>query len=529
MTSGKRNSGIFSRKVKALPWPLMLIFLFLIAAIIVSGIFYYQKQKQAALHEQTAQLQAVADLKAGEIRNWLTERLNDARLVTENRILTVELLAFLDDRRAGPHQESILGWMRSLQNNYDYQNIMLLDKSGQVALVATSLYPAIGSEGVKLLEAARSTRSAVRSDLHSNPSVPNIHMDVVAPLLAADKVAGFVLMRIDPTVFLFPKIKSWPTPSPSAETLLVRRDGDSVLYLNDLRHRKDTALKLRFPLTAKETPAVMAVLGKTGAVSGQDYRGIAVWAVLEPVPASNWFIVAKIDREEIEFPIRRDALTVLITTMSLLLAAAMFVLILWVRQRSRFRLRQLEAENHKQALVQHFDYLTRYANDIILLCDEKMNILETNERAILTYGYGREALLKMNLRDLRAPGERDKLAGQMMQVVKKLGMLFETTHRKKDGAAFPVESSIRFIEANGKKYFQDIVRDISERKRAEEQIKSQLQELQRWQEVILGREDRVISMKKEVNELCRRLGETPRYASQETGQEAFEIAKDPVP
>ncbi len=56
-----------------------------------------------------------------------------------------------------------------------------------------------------------------------------------------------------------------------------------------------------------------------------------------------------------------------------------------------------------------------------------------------------------------------------------------------------------------------------ERKQAEDKIKSQLEELQRWQDVMLGREDRVQELKHEVNELCRRLGETARYPSQEAG------------
>ncbi|MDO8794849.1 MAG: PAS domain-containing protein [Vicinamibacterales bacterium] len=59
--------------------------------------------------------------------------------------------------------------------------------------------------------------------------------------------------------------------------------------------------------------------------------------------------------------------------------------------------------------------------------------------------------------------------------------------------------------------------DITERKRAEEEVKSQLKELTRWQDVMLGREDRVQELKREVNELSRRLAEPIRYPSQEVG------------
>jgi PAS domain S-box-containing protein len=58
--------------------------------------------------------------------------------------------------------------------------------------------------------------------------------------------------------------------------------------------------------------------------------------------------------------------------------------------------------------------------------------------------------------------------------------------------------------------------DITERKRAEEKILRQLEELHRWQDVTLGREDRNRQLKREVNELAIRLGEAIRYPSHES-------------
>ena len=65
--------------------------------------------------------------------------------------------------------------------------------------------------------------------------------------------------------------------------------------------------------------------------------------------------------------------------------------------------------------------------------------------------------------------------------------------------------------------WQGFMLNITERKQAEEEIKSQLEELQRWQDVMLGRGEREQKLKREVNELCRRVGESARYPSQEIG------------
>ncbi len=69
---------------------------------------------------------------------------------------------------------------------------------------------------------------------------------------------------------------------------------------------------------------------------------------------------------------------------------------------------------------------------------------------------------------------------------------------------------------NGKIYkIQGAFQDISERKQKELEIRQQLDELKRWHNVTLGRETRIMEIKREVNELCKRLGEPPRYPSQE--------------
>lgn len=515
MICGRGRKGFFFHKLKALPWPLMFIFLFLTVAISISGYFFYQKQKKDVFHQQITQLQAIVDLKAGDIRRWLGERLGDARLIAENRFLTAELLAFLRDRSPGPRLESIRNWMESLRKNYHIQNVMLLDRFGEVVLTLTSLNMAIGPEGQKLLETAYRRKKAALSDLHRSTMASYPHLDAAAPLLTANTVAGFVFMRFDPVQYLFPMLQSWPTPSPSAETLLVRREGDQVVFLNELRHRRNTALNLRLPLTSRELPAAMAVFGKTGAFAGRDYRGVAVWSVVGKIADSSWFIVAKVDREEIERPIRRSALAIFLIAFFLALATVLLILFLWQRQNTRSRLRQLETENQKQALLHHFDYLTRYANDIILLCDEKGNILEANERALVTYGYGQKALLKMNLHDLLVAEDKIKLAARMKQAEQKLGLIFETMHQRKDGSVFPVEASVRAIAVEDKKYFQSIIRDISERKQAESKLNKQIAELQRWHNVTLGREDRILDLKREVNELLGKAGQPPRYPSAE--------------
>jgi hypothetical protein len=113
---------------------------------------------------------------------------------------------------------------------------------------------------------------------------------VLVPILdplTGDRVIGVVLMRIDPAKFFYPFILHWPTPSETAEILLVRREGDDVLFLSDHKDVKNAALNLRIPLSRTDAPTVMAVLGHVGIVAGHDAHGkLSLLADIRSVPDS---------------------------------------------------------------------------------------------------------------------------------------------------------------------------------------------------------------------------------------------------
>ncbi|MBL7127595.1 MAG: PAS domain S-box protein [Ignavibacteria bacterium] len=104
---------------------------------------------------------------------------------------------------------------------------------------------------------------------------------------------------VDPNEYIFPLIQSWPTPSETAETLILRKDGDSVLFINELCHRNNTVLELTVPLSDEEITAVQAVLGYEGIFEGKDYRGEDVLADINKIPDTPWYMVAKVDQSEI--------------------------------------------------------------------------------------------------------------------------------------------------------------------------------------------------------------------------------------
>ena len=162
---------------------------------------------------------------------------------------------------------------------------------------------------------------------------------------------------------------------------------------------------------------------------------------------------------------------VVIPTLALLAALGGGLMRAWSRAVINVAENLLLQHSQPGSMMRQSDEFTRSLNDIILLIREDGTIVNVNDRAAAAYGYSREELEGKNLRAIRAPETIDEIERQMEQVTEKGGMVFETLHRRKDGRIFPVETSSRIIQIDGKKYFQAIVRDITERKRGEDRLK----------------------------------------------------------
>ncbi len=126
---------------------------------------------------------------------------------------------------------------------------------------------------------------------------------------------------------------------------------------------------------------------------------------------------------------------------------------------------------HAEEALQRYELLARHSRDIILFMRRgDGRILEANAAATRAYGYTHEELLARSIHDLRAPETQEMTADQMAKADDQ-GMLFETFHRRKDGSTFPVEVSSQGATIGATRTLISVVRDITERRRAEEALR----------------------------------------------------------
>jgi PAS domain S-box-containing protein len=139
------------------------------------------------------------------------------------------------------------------------------------------------------------------------------------------------------------------------------------------------------------------------------------------------------------------------------------------------------AEKALQESEIRYRTLFENAGDAIFILDaegeKKGRIVDANRAAAQMHGYEVEELLKLNIAALDAPVDARKMPRRVDRIIREGWIKKELAHRRKDGTLFPVEISAGLLELESHKYIFAFDRDITERKKHEEQREKLISEL----------------------------------------------------
>ena len=326
-----------AKEKRRVAYTLVLSFAILALGMVVGGTFYYRNYERHFRNEAEHQLSAIAELKVDELVEYRNERLGDAATFFENAAFSGLVRRFLSHPEDAEAQQQIQEWAAKYMATDQYDMVCLFDAQGVVRMSVPAGRPPISAvNSQRVPEVLRSGRVAFQ-DFNRNEHDQQIYLTLLVPISDEpehNQALGVLALRINPETYLYPFISRWPMPSRTAETLLVRREGNEAVFLNELKFQTNTALTLRIPLDNTNRPAVKAVLGQKGIVEGTDYRGEPVIAYVCAVPDSPWFMVARMDIAEVYAPMRERLWMIILLVSALVLCAGAGAGAIW-RHRQR--------------------------------------------------------------------------------------------------------------------------------------------------------------------------------------------------
>jgi len=463
-------AGGFGRHWLRFVLPLLAISL-LIGAI---GTVGYRYLSEEIRRENDRTLAVIAEQKRQQIEAWLTEARIDTDLAFYGHS-QLEIL-FSQWQRGGRKNGASLKRMQKLMAQMaqarGWAGLAVVDAEGRPAF-------AIGEADIRAY--ADLIRDILRRprvelvDLHSNAK-GEVQYGVLAPIGSPDMVPlGVAYVTWSADQALNPLVESWPVPTQTAETYLVRRDGEGVRFLTPLRFKRDAALSMILPLSTPELPAARAALGERGILEGgRDYRDIPVLAYAAAVAGTPWLMIAEIDEHEAYAGIRTMAwATALVVGLGFLLVY-FGAYLLWRRGQQRQELTALKAQRAAEA---RFRVIFEQAPLGIALVDSNTGqVLEANMRLGEIVGQTPEQLVGTNpLRRLTHPDDirqsldhTDRLnAGEIS------GYRLNKRYLHPDGSVVwaSVTCAPVQVDTDGASRYLYIVEDITARKQMEERLR----------------------------------------------------------
>jgi len=459
----------------------LIIFFSLSALIIILGYFIYQNQKKDIANAASQQLTAIAELKVWEINNWRSERIGDAGVIYKNNEFASDVMQYFNNPSSLEARKNILSLLSATQKSYQYKNILLLDTNKKVQLALKDYNSGFGKGHFDDIDEAVKKNDIIISDLYGNNKTGAIHLSVVIPIMIMQKAntkhVGTVMIIMDPHIRLYPAIKLWPVPSETGEALLVHRDGNDVIYLNELRHIKNMPLMMKYPLTASSLPAVKAVLGWKGVVYGTDYRKKSVIAAIKAVPDTAWFLVAKIDTEEIYAPLMARFWATVFFIIVNILVLGVIVAYIWRYQQAKYYRKQYEQED-KRAFLYARSLIEASLDPLVTISNEG-KIMDVNESTELITGRTRKELIGSNFSNYFTEPEK---ADEGYKLVFENGIVrdYPLSIRNVSGKITEVlyNATVYQNEAGEVQGVFAAARDITELRRIEKELKAAHDELE---------------------------------------------------
>ena len=353
-------------------WARLLPFSLIALAVIAMGYGSAVLSVRDRASQELLRIEAVADLKLSQISAWLVERRADAAALAGDPGMARAHERWLSGD-AGARND-ILSRLETVRVAYGYARVSLVDGQGASLLSTPGETPAGPGLG-EYVRRAHGAGQVIESNLYLAGTGPAARpmLDFIAPLKARGEAGMLaIVLQVDPADFLYTYLKGWPAPTETAETLLMRQEGESALFLSPLRLNPAPALTLRIPFDRERLlGAIMisrpALQGK--AIEALDYRGVKVAGVGRAVPGTDWLLVAKMDLDEIHASSRHQLWWILLVVGFALFSTAVAALLLFQRRELLQTRQREEAQGMQLRALQLLDAIADGSTDVIFAKD----------------------------------------------------------------------------------------------------------------------------------------------------------------
>ncbi|MBF0310016.1 MAG: PAS domain-containing protein [Magnetococcales bacterium] len=491
-----------------------LILVGIVLSTVAGIIFTFTQHREEAF----ARLLIIADLKTRLISDWMRERLGDAEFSSNSPNLANDYSLWREqkDEAAG---RRLFSRLEQLRHNHGFSDVLLQDDQGHTLWSTEEDSDSPSVAGLRAGGGAERVQ-AVGPFLGRDGRA---RLDFVMPLAGVPESPPWFVLQADLAEWLFPVLQFWPAPSQSGETLLFRREGDQVLFLNELRHQKHTAMRLRLPLNNRELLSAQFLRGEVASgelLSGLDYRGAAAMGVARSIPGTDWGLIAKMDQAELYKQAFSNAAWIVLAGVLALIATATALALLRRSEQLALATEVHQAREERLRALQLLDSIAESSEDAIFAKDPEGRYILFNQSAGRFVGKSEREVLGNDDRAI-FPAEQAEMvrsSDQRILAANRNEVREETLLTTRGMRVFLTFKGVLRNAAGEAMGTFGIARDVTELKNVEaerrqqaEEVVKRNEELERFNRAMVGRERDMIELKQRINVLSLELGREAPY------------------
>ena len=242
--------------------------------------------------------------------------------------------------------------------------------------------------------------------------------------------------------------------------MTIRTQDDLSLVIRHPEVINGKSLEIGSKVVSKELSDLVAsgIVGSTyHALTPYDAtQRILTWHRLEKAP---FIVVAGLAADDYLTPWRNERNATVALLAAFVILSSLGARLLW------------HAFLNSRREIERNQHLLRSASDGIVVLDARGNVLEASDSFCQMLGYSRGEMIGMHVSQWDATYTAAELQAMIdSNLADRQTRCFQVRHRRKDGSELDTEITANVVEMDGKLVLFDSVRDITERKRAEEQL-----------------------------------------------------------
>jgi PAS domain S-box-containing protein len=344
-------------------------------------------------------LEAVAELRADQVGQWLRERKGQVQFGADS---TIGQLAggWLDEGGAETYR-TLVSRLAAFHKASAGHGVLVVDRQGQI-IASVGKHVDFSAELAEVAAGAFASNTLRFTKPYlSGEGDGHRYVDIAAPLTSSGKPPRAALvLRLNTDDFLLPTLGRWPLPAHSAASMLLDANGMPLLNAGSSR-----------------VPVNDHLLDGGDAAVTHDADGRSVLAVARPVAGTAWFVAARIDEDEANAAANRDAGW--IAGFGAIVIFAWAIGLYLMREREALQLKQAEAEQQAQKLqaLQLLQSIAGSSTDAIYAKDQDGRFLLFNGAASRAAGKPADAVMGKRVHDIYPAAQAEQMRASDLKVM----------------------------------------------------------------------------------------------------------------